>query len=136
MKPFTLRVRSTNVLTRRLSLAQKFAPSLRFSTHNFTRGITITAPRSPRWTCDEYNIQSRAHGIRYLATIAPITFSLGNDDPTMPNLTPPQPPSTWEHTPEQVTNLINEYIAKDKKIWEKIGSLPEEECNFESVRPL
>jgi hypothetical protein len=74
----------------------------------------------------------RAHGIRSLATIAPI-FSLRNDDPAMSNLVPPQSPATWTHTPEQVTTLINELIAKDRTVWDKVGSLAPEECTFESV---
>jgi hypothetical protein len=131
MKPFTLRVLSTIVLPKRLSLVQRFTPSLSASTPN-GRGITVTRPRSPRWTCDEY-IHTRVHRIRYLSSIAPI-FSLGNDDPTMSHLTPPQPPPTWTHTPEQVTSLINDLIAKDRAIWDKIGSLPSEDCNFDSVR--
>lgn len=134
MKPFTLRVRSTNVLPKRLSLAQRFTPSLSVSTPSGrASGINVT-PRSTRWTCDEY-IHARAHGIRFLATIAPI-FSLSNDDPIMSNLTPPQPPAAWTHSPEQVTTLINELIAKDRAIWDKVGSLPPEKCTFESVRLL
>lgn len=54
----------------------------------------------------------------------------------MSNLTPPQAPATWTHTPEQVTASINELIAKDRALWDKVGSLPQEECTFESVRPL
>ena len=54
----------------------------------------------------------------------------------MSKLTPPQPPPTWTHTPEQLTALINELIAKDREFWDKIGALPAEECNFESVRFL
>ena len=52
----------------------------------------------------------------------------------MSNLTPPQAPATWTHTPEQVTTLINELIAKDRALWDKVGSLRPEECTFESVR--
>lgn len=52
----------------------------------------------------------------------------------MTNLTPPQAPATWTHTPEQLTKLIDETIAKDRALWDKIGSLPPEECTFESVR--
>lgn len=81
-------------------------------------------------------MHARVRGIRSLATIAPI-FSLKNDDdPTMSNLTPPQAPATWTHTPEQVTTLVNELIAKDRALWDKVGSLPPEECTFESVRSL
>jgi len=128
MKPFTLRVRSAHVLPKRLPLAHRFAPSLPVSTSS-GGGV---ASRRPRWTCDEY-MHARAHGIRTLATIVPI-FSLKNDDPAMSNLTPPQPPATWTHTAEQVTTLIKELIAKDRAFWDGIGSLPQEECNFESVR--
>lgn len=80
-------------------------------------------------------MHARAHGIRTLATIASV-FSLKNDDAAMSNLTPPQPPATWTHTPEQVTTLIKEYIAKDRAFWDGVGSLPKEECTFESVSSL
>jgi hypothetical protein len=131
MKPFTLRVRSANVLPKRLSLTQRFAPSLSVSTPK-SRGVLS---RRPWWTCDEY-LHARANGIRSLTTIAPI-FSLKNDyDPAMSNLTPPQAPAIWTHTPEQVTTLINELIAKDRAFWDGVGSLSPEECTFESVRPL
>jgi hypothetical protein len=134
MKPFTLRVRSTNVLPKPLSLAQRFTPTFSISTLK-GRGVTKSwEARARRWTCDEY-IHARVNGIRSLATIAPI-FSLGNDDPIMTKLTPPQAPATWTHTPEQVTTLINELIAKDRALWDKVGSLRPEECTFESVRLL
>lgn len=128
MKPFTLRVRSSNVLPKRLSLAQRFAPSLSVS----TSGSRVMSSRQPRWTCDGY-MHARVHGIRSLATIAPI-FSFNNDnDPAMSKLTPPQAPATWTHTPEQVTSQINELITKDRAVWDKISSLSPEECTFESV---
>jgi len=130
MRPFTLLVRSAHVLPKRLPLAQKFATSLSVSTC-ISRAVVS---RRPRWTCDEY-MHARAFGIRTLATIAPI-ISLNNGDPTMSNLTPPQAPAIWTHTPEQVTTLINELITKDRAFWDKIGSLPQEECTFESVRPF
>ena len=130
MKRFTLPVRSMNVLPKRPSLVQRFAPSLSVS---IPKGRGITS-RSQPWTCDEY-IHARAHRIRFLATIAPI-FSISNDDSTMSNLTPPQPPPTWTHTPEQVTALINELIAKDRAVWDKVGKLAPDECTFETVRLL
>ena len=64
------------------------------------------------------------------------TFSLCNNSLTMSNLTPPQPPPTWTHTPEEVTTSIKEFIDKDRKFWDDVGLLPEEECTFESVRLL
>jgi len=130
MKPFTLRVRSAHVLPERLQLTRRFAPSLPVPTFD-SRGLTS---RRPRWTCDEY-MHARANGIRTLATIAPL-FSLRNDDTTMSKLTPPQPPATWTHTAEQVTTSIKELIAKDREFWDGIGSLPQEKCDFKSVRPF
>jgi hypothetical protein len=47
------------------------------------------------------------------------------------NLTPPQAPPTWRHNPDQVTSLIDELIAKDKEVWDKIGSLG---CDSKSVK--
>lgn len=127
MKPFTLRVRSTNVLPKRLPLVQRFASALPVSTPK-GRGVIAR-----RWTCDEY-LHARARGVRSFATIAPL-FSLKLDASAMSNLTPPQPPATWTHTPEQVTTLINELIAKDRAGWDKVGSLSPKDCNFESVCP-
>ena len=54
----------------------------------------------------------------------------------MSNLSPPQPPPTWTHTPEGITALVKKFIADDVEIWDKIGLLPKEECTFESVRLL
>ena len=129
MKPFTLRVRSANVLPKRLPLVQRFAPSLSVSIPN-----SASHSRRHKWTCDEY-MHARAHGVRAFATIAPI-FSLQNDDPAMSNLIPPQAPATWTHSPVQVTTQINELIAKDRALWDKVGSLSQEECTFESVCPF
>lgn len=130
MRPFTLRVRSSNVLPKRLSLAQRLAPPLSVS----TPGGRVMLSRRPQWTCDGY-MHARVHGIRSLATIAPIFFLNNDNDPTMSKLTPPQPPATWTHTPEQVTSLVNESITKNRAVWDKIGSLSPEECTFESVHP-
>jgi hypothetical protein len=48
-------------------------------------------------------------------------------------LKPPQEPLKWTHTPEQVIPLTKEKIDEDRKFLDKIGALPEKECNFESV---
>lgn len=54
----------------------------------------------------------------------------------MPNLTPPQLPLTWGHTPKEVTDSIKGFIVQDKETYDKVGSLPQDMCNFESVRSL
>ena len=45
----------------------------------------------------------------------------------------PQEPLKWTHTPEQVISLTKEQIEVDRKFLDKIGALPEAECNFETV---
>ena len=45
----------------------------------------------------------------------------------------PQEPLKWTHTPEEVISLTKEQIDEDRKFLDRIGALPEEECNFETV---
>ena len=45
----------------------------------------------------------------------------------------PQEPLKWTHTPEEVIPLTKEQIEEDRKFLDKIGALPEAECNFETV---
>ena len=45
----------------------------------------------------------------------------------------PQEPLKWTHTPEEVISLTKEQIEEDRKFLDKIGALPEPECNFETV---
>ena len=45
----------------------------------------------------------------------------------------PQEPLKWTHTPEEVIFLTKEQIEEDRKFLDKIGALPEAECNFETV---
>jgi hypothetical protein len=51
----------------------------------------------------------------------------------MANLTPPQPPPVWTHTPEDVLNLTKEAIKKDREVQDKVAKLPASECNFDTV---
>ena len=51
----------------------------------------------------------------------------------MANLTPPQPPPLWTHSPEDVINLTKEAIRKDREVQDRIAKLPASECNFETV---
>ena len=44
-----------------------------------------------------------------------------------------QKPLKWIHTPEQVISLTKEQIDEDCKFLDRIGTLPKEECNFETV---
>ncbi|KAI0004463.1 Metalloprotease [Russula compacta] len=51
----------------------------------------------------------------------------------MANLTPPQPPPLWTHTPEDVVRLTEEAIKKDRKAQDQIANLPLSECNFDTL---
>jgi len=51
----------------------------------------------------------------------------------MANLTPPQPPPLWTHTPEDVLKLTKEAIEKDRVVQDQIAKLPAPECNFDTV---
>ena len=52
----------------------------------------------------------------------------------MASLTPPIPPPSWTHTPEEVLKITKDVIAKDRELMDKIAALPASECNFATVR--
>ncbi|KAG5349533.1 hypothetical protein C0989_003290 [Termitomyces sp. Mn162] len=49
------------------------------------------------------------------------------------SLTPPQPPPSWNHSPEDITRLNNEYIAANRAVQDAVGALAPKDCNFTSV---
>ncbi|KAH9080477.1 Metalloprotease [Lactarius deliciosus] len=51
----------------------------------------------------------------------------------MVNLTPPQPPPVWTHTPEEVIKLTKEAIDKDREVQDQVAKLPASECNFDTL---
>jgi hypothetical protein len=51
----------------------------------------------------------------------------------MTGLQPPQVPPKWSHSPEEVTALTKAAIAKTKAVLDQVGSLVDEDCNFQSV---
>ena len=51
----------------------------------------------------------------------------------MANLTPPQPPPVWTHTPEDVLRLTKEAIDKDRDVQDRVAKLPVSKCNFDTV---
>ena len=51
----------------------------------------------------------------------------------MVNLTPPQPPPKWTHTPEDVLRLTKEAIERDREVQDQVAKLPVPECNFDTV---
>ena len=67
---------------------------------------------------------------RFASSTSFLTSSLATN---MPGLTPPQPPPTWKHTPNDIQELVKKTIDDVKQVLDKIGSLSASECNFESV---
>ncbi|THH20564.1 hypothetical protein EW146_g816 [Bondarzewia mesenterica] len=51
----------------------------------------------------------------------------------MPQLTPPQPAPSWNHSAEDITRLTKEAIEKDRQLQDKIAALSHDQCNFESL---
>ncbi|KIO24317.1 hypothetical protein M407DRAFT_77092 [Tulasnella calospora MUT 4182] len=49
------------------------------------------------------------------------------------NLTPPQEPLPWKHTPEEIRDKTNELIRDGRKFLDTIAALPEDKCSFDSV---
>jgi hypothetical protein len=51
----------------------------------------------------------------------------------MSNLTPPQPPPMWTHTPEDLLRLTKGAIEEDRRVQDQVAKLPASECNFNTV---
>ncbi|KAG9019832.1 hypothetical protein FRB90_003421 [Tulasnella sp. 427] len=62
-------------------------------------------------------------------------FSSHVSFPTMAtiDLTPPQEPLTWKHTPEEIREKTNQVIRDGRKFLDTIAALSEDKCNFDSV---
>ena len=71
---------------------------------------------------------------RSQATLATSSLFSSSISEEMASLTPPQPPPTWTHSPEDVLRITKEQIQKHKASLDKIGALKEEESNFATVR--
>jgi len=86
-------------------------------------GVTNTAYSVPLWRT----------AIRYSSSLSSIFAPSSLSSSNMANLTPPQPPPVWTHTPEDVLKLTKDAIQKDREVQDKVANLPPSECNFESV---
>jgi hypothetical protein len=86
-------------------------------------GVTNKAYSVPLWRTS----------IRFSSSLSSIFALSSLSSSNMANLTPPQPPPVWTHTPEDVLHLTKEAIEKDREVQDRIGKLPASECNFETV---
>lgn len=85
-------------------------------------GVTNTA-YSPLWRTSA----------RFSSSLSSIFSSSSLSSSNMVNLTPPQPPPVWTHTPKDVLDLTKEAIKNDREVQDRIAKLPASECNFETV---
>jgi hypothetical protein len=88
-------------------------------------GVTNTAYSASLW----------GTSIRFSSSLSSIFAPSSLSSPNMANLTPPQPPPVWTHTPKDVLDLTKEAIEKDREVQDRIAKLPASECNFETVSP-
>ncbi|KAL5513671.1 PRD1 [Sanghuangporus vaninii] len=51
----------------------------------------------------------------------------------MPSITPPQPPPSWKHTPEDIQEIVKKTIDNVKQVLDRIGALDASQCTFDSV---
>ena len=80
-----------------------------------------------------YSVPLWRTAIRFSSSLSSIFAPSSLSSSNMANLTPPQPPPVWTHTPEEVLYLTKEAIEKDREVQDRIGKLPVSECNFETV---
>ncbi len=109
-----------------VSLATRWEAGAAFrsiaASRRYIFGATNTAYPVPLWRT----------AIRLSSSLSSI-FTSSSLSSNMANLTPPQPPPVWTHTPKDVIYLTEEAIRKDREVQDKIAKLPVSECNFDTV---
>ncbi|ESK89011.1 metallopeptidase [Moniliophthora roreri MCA 2997] len=70
-------------------------------------------------------------GIRVLHSRPPLSFL--SQSPFKMSVKPPQAPPSWNHSPEEIAKITEQLIKENRAVQDKIGSLPEKECNFQSA---
>jgi len=112
----------------------------RWETRTAFRSITTSRQNIlslyARVTHTSYSVPVLRTAIRLFSTTSPLssifdTSSLSSSN--MANLTPPQPPPEWTHTPEEVLTLTKEAINKNREVQDRVAKLPPSECNFDTV---
>lgn len=94
------------------------------------RSIAVSRQYIFGFTNVAYSVPLWRTSIRFSSSLfAPSSLSSSN----MANLTPPQPPPVWTHTPTDVLDLTKEAIRKDREVQDKVAKLPASGCNFETV---
>jgi hypothetical protein len=80
-----------------------------------------------------YSVPFWRTATRFSSSLSSIFASSPLSSSNMANLTPPQPPPVWTHTPKDVLSLTKEAIRKDREVQDKVAKLPASECNFDTV---
>jgi len=111
----------------------------RWETRAAFRSLAATASRHNilgRITHTSYSVPVLRTAIRFFSTtplLSGVFDTLSFSSSNMANLTPPQPPPVWTHTPEQVVTLTKEAIKKDREVEDRVAKLLASECNFDTV---
>jgi hypothetical protein len=122
-------------------LAVSLATRSGWETRTALRSITTTSRQNilglcARVTHTSYSVPVLRTSIRFFSTSSPLSSIFDTSlffSSNMANLTPPQPPPVWTHTPEEVLTLTKEAIKKDREVQDQVAKLPASECNFDTV---
>jgi len=93
------------------------------ASRQYVFGVTNTAYSVPLWRT----------AVRFSSSLSSIFAPSSLSSSNMADLTPPQPPPVWTHTPENVLYLTKEAVKKDREVQDRVAKLPASECNFETV---
>ena len=111
----------------------------RWETRAAFRSVAATAGRHSvlgRVTHTSYSVPVLRTAIRFFSTtpfLSGIFNTLSFSSSNMANLSPPQPPPVWTHTPEQVITLTKEAIKKDREVQDRVAKFLASDCNFDTV---
>lgn len=111
-------------------------PVLEYPTRIQSSSLTSIGLRQSRLRTQYSRLQTSRPFSSSPHTKSSFAFSLLESDPSMASLTPPQAPPRWNHTPEEVLSITKQALAQNKAVSDRVGALPEAECNFETVRDL
>lgn len=118
-----------------------------FATYHGSHAPLLTAGPKAHWTSIAGYSRvvtpalTRAFSTSYslLSSFPSSTFTFSSrSDPSMADLklTPPQSAPKWNHSAEDILKLTKEAIQKDREVLDRIGKLPKDQCNFETVSHL
>lgn len=116
-----------------------------FATYHGSHAPSLTAGPKAHWTSiagysravtPALLTRAFSSSCSLLSSIPSSTFTFNpRSDSSMADLTltPPQSAPKWNHSAEDILKLTKEAIQKDREFMDRIGKLPKDQCNFETV---